>query len=263
LFVYPKRPTMTTTSPRRFDYIPDESESHNGNGNGHANGNGKIFTLKPATDPDTLAILHSRDAALSDRRLNRSMGAFYAFILDRSLNPAYFDCKGIVAVSDTVVADYFGVSPRSVYDWKRGVEAAGYVWLSQKWKSNMWPITTYHISALHKKRADKKTDADGTYGGSKFRSAPVSPGLGARRPGQPGLPLPGSRQLPPDPKSELLQPIAALSGEEVRLSPAENFGSEPQNSSALSRSQLRRRAAELRVRMVLPAGPGRCLPASP
>jgi len=250
----------------RSEYFPS-AEEFNGNGHAHGNGNGnghnghaKIFSLKPATDPDTLAILDARRSALAEPtdRLNRSMKACFCEILDRALDPRFFDAKGVVTISDSVLAQTFSVSNRTIYTWKKRIEDCGYVWLTQKWKSNMWPITTYHLSCLHKPKRDGKTDTDGTYGGGRFRSAPVNPGLGARKPGQPALPLPGSRQAPPlptppeglpgspptPPESESadLHGISALGRKKLRVSPEENFGSEPKPASGESRSQLRARA---------------------
>src|SRR2546428_5823703 len=223
---------------QRSEYIPRETETDNGNGNGHA----KIFALKPATDPDTLLILETRRRANSDDRLNRSMKACFLEIVDRALNPNFFDYKGVVTLSDTFLADIFGVSNRSVYNWKKQIAECGYVWLTRKFKSNMWPITQYHLTCLHKPRREEKTDPDGTYGGGKFRPAPVNPGVGARKPGQPGLSLPGSRQPPPETKSDEMKGISAQNRKKLPVSPETNFGSEPKPISGESRNPLRARA---------------------
>ncbi len=223
------------------DYLPSTTD---GNGHHNGNGNGKIFTLKPATDPDTLLILDTRRNALAEpnHRLTRSAKACFCEILDRALHPGFFDIKGVVTISDKILADTFRVSKRSVYSWKRMIEAAGYAWTSAKFKSNMWPITTYHISALHKKPITGKTDEDGTYGGGKLRPAPVNPGQGCRQPGQPILALAGSRMTPPETENTDLQGISALSREKLPLSAEANFGSEPKPASAESRNEFRRRA---------------------
>lgn len=157
----------------RTEYLPNPHESEASNG--YPNGQAKIFSLKPATDPSTLAILESRNRALADETLTRSIKAAFCFILDRSLDPAFFDHgqRGVVTISDTVIAEVFGVSKRTVFTWKRRLEDCGYVWLTRRPKSNMWPITTYHLSCLHKPRREAKTDSDGTYGSGKFRSAPA------------------------------------------------------------------------------------------
>jgi hypothetical protein len=194
------------------------------NGNGHANGNGKIFELHKATDPDTLAILDARTRALADPRLKRS-AALFCKILDMALNPKFFKpCKGVVTVSDPYLAKNFNVSDRTIYTWKMQIVQAGYFWLSKKFVPNMWPLTTYNISALHKPTDEQRTDDLGTYGGESVRSAPASPGQGARRPGQPGLPLPGSGKPRPKSKSEDLREISGETGKTLRARAEENFG---------------------------------------
>jgi hypothetical protein len=214
------------------------------NGNGNGNGHQKVFELNRTVDPDTIAVLESRRSCRADQRLNRSMKACFDEIADRALNPSCYDAKGIVTISDAGLADVFGVSERTVYTWKHQIEACGYVWLGKKFKTNMWPLTTYYLSCLHKKPALKKTDADGTYGRGRFRSGPDNPGLGARSPGQPQLPLAGSRQVNGEAKSEDLLAISAVSRKNVPLSAEENFGSEPKPASALSRNGLRLSAEE-------------------
>src|SRR2546422_10842409 len=90
---------------------------------------------------------------------------------------------GVVTISDSVNAEIFGVSNRSIYVWKKGVEAAGYFWLTDQYRKNMWPITTYHISCLHRPSRGR-TDESGTYGISGVgRPRPQNPGLRARQPG--------------------------------------------------------------------------------
>ena len=215
------------------------------NGNGHTNGtNGhqKIFDLVRTTDPDTIAVLQARRDCRSDDRLTRSMKACFDEVADRALNPSFFDVKGIVTISDSVLAETFGVTNRTVYTWKRRIEECGYVSLAQKFKSNMWPLTTYRLTCLHKAPRQVKTDADGTFGGRKFRSAPANPGLGARHPGQTHLPLAGSRPEAPDAKSEKTPAISGLSRKTLRVSPEANFGSEPKPISGESRNPLRARA---------------------
>src|SRR5205814_7220040 len=119
----------------------DNSQSSSGNGNGHT----KAFSIRPAIDPATQAILESRERAARDERLTRSMFGFYVEILDRSLDPDYYlpHPRGVVTLSDTVLAEVFRVSNRTIYNWKKAVEACEYFWLTQQFRRNMWPITTY------------------------------------------------------------------------------------------------------------------------
>ncbi|MGC3958138.1 MAG: hypothetical protein QM813_09430 [Verrucomicrobiota bacterium] len=210
--------------------------------NGHQNGNGSghgIFGLVAKTDPDTLAVLVARRACRADSRLTRSMKSCFDEIADRCLNPQFYDVKGVATISDTILAEIYAVSCRTIYTWKQRIAECGYLWITKKPKTNMWPLTTYHLTCLHRPMRQQRTDADGTYGGGKFRSAPANPGLGARRPGQASLPLPGSRQVAPPSEKQDLQAISAESRNFIPLSPEDSFGSEPKLVSAESRSEVR------------------------
>ena len=231
----------------RSDYFPsaDEDRSNGHNGNGHP----KIFSLKPATDPDTLAILDARRRVLAEKRLTRSMKALFCEVLDRALNPTMrgFLCKGVVAASDTTLARHFMVSARTVYTWKYAVADLGYFWISKKFVTNHEPITVYNITALHPPKESEMQNADGAsqtgpvrYGGWVDRDGKHHLGaLGARTPGQPGLPLPGSRQPPPAAESASLQGISGETGKKLRVTPEEKIGSHPKPISGLTRSQFR------------------------
>jgi hypothetical protein len=228
-----------TTQDAASEYIPQPNES-NGNGNDH----GKIFTLKPALDPDTIAILEARRTALTDQRLIRSMKAFFCHILDASLDPAFYypHPRGVVTLSDPINAETFGVSPRTIYTWKKRIEAVGYFWLSEQYRKNMWPITTYHLSCLHRPPRGR-TDESGTYGTSgSGRSRPQNPGLGGRQPGQLGLTLPGSRQKAKSAENAQVLETAGLSRNGLPVSPEADFRSEPKQTSGESRSRLPVRA---------------------
>ena len=203
------------------EYFPSaEPRFNGGNGNGHT----KAFSIKPATDPDTLAILATRRRALADKRLNSSMQKLFCEVLDRSLNPTCrgFICKGVVAASDGTLSLHFGVSRRSIYTWKKGVEAVGYFWLSQKLMTNMEPITVYNITALRPQNERPVTDDDGVSQFGALRRGWQKKALGARKPGQPGLPLPGSRQAPPGAEIIDLQGISGETRRELPVSPEAN-----------------------------------------
>ena len=203
------------------EYFPSaEPRFNGGNGNGHT----KAFSIKPATDPDTLAILDTRRRALADKRLNSSMQKLFCEVLDRSLNPTCrgFICKGVVAASDGTLSLHFGVSRRSIYTWKKGVEAVGYFWLSQKLMTNMEPITVYNITALRPQNERPVTDDDGVSQFGALRRGWQKKALGARKPGQPGLPLPGSRQAPPGAEIIDLQGISGETRRELPVSPEAN-----------------------------------------
>ena len=221
----------------RSEYFPSDSEP-----NSNSNGHGKIFSLKPAVDPDTLAILDARRNALQEpnQRLNRGAKAFFCQVVDLTLDSRFYDSKGVATISDSYIAKIFQVSRRTIYSWKRSLESAGYIWTSDTWKPNMWPITCYHLTCLHKKRDQQKPEKDGSYGGIKFKAKPINPGNGARRPGQPGLaPLPGSKSPPPETENADLQGISPENRTELPLTAEASFGSQPKPTSADSRSQLR------------------------
>jgi len=234
---HPMTTPRNTTQDAASEYLPSPSES---SGNGNGNGHGKIFTLKPALDPDTIAILEARRDALGDQRLNGSMKSFFCRILDVSLDPAFYypHIRGVVTISDTVNAETFGVSTRTIYTWKKAVEAAGYFWLTDQYRKNMWPITTYHISCLHRPPRGR-TDEGGTFGATGAgRPRPQNSPLGAREPGQLAIPLPGSRKIPKSAENAKTPTISALTGKKLPLSPEENFRSDQKNTSALSGRKL-------------------------
>src|SRR6266496_2477000 len=131
------------------EYLPSPDEERNHNGHHNGNGNGKIFSLQRVMDPDT---------------------------------------RGVVAISDTVNANKFGVSNRTIYTWKKTVEGCGYFWITDQYRPNMWPLTTYHLTCLHPPPRGRTTDNGGTYGSDPGRPKPQNPGLGARKPGQKLLP---------------------------------------------------------------------------
>ena len=229
------------------------------------NGQPKAFSFAPATDPITLKILDTRDAALRDTRLTRSMMAFFTKVLDRSLKPSApgFQCKGSVSCSDSFLAHEFAVSKRTVYTWKKKLQELGYVWLSYLHRTNMEPITIYNITALiPPKFTTQESDGSSQRGAVRtgFRN-----GNGARQPKQPWLGLEGSRSPAPagvillEPlrlkrplggsalggfhwKSDELQGISAASRSELLLSADPKIGGAPISTSADSRSPDRQSA---------------------
>ena len=193
----------------------------NGNGNGPA----KIFSLKPATDPITMTILNVRRECLADARVPRAVRGFFCEVLDRSLNPSCpgFVCKGTVSISDTTLARIFNVSARTVYTWKMSLAILGYIWLSQKFRTDRIPITTYNVTVLRPKTASFRQEDDGSGQHGKLRSGFANPGLGCRKPGQPGLALPGSRTAAAATENEESRAISAESGNLLRVTAEAGF----------------------------------------
>lgn len=206
----------------------------------------KAFTLKPATDPITLVILELRRTLIADRRVTRPAKACFVEILDRALNSQCpgFICKGSVAISDSTLARIFGVTCRTIYTWKKLLAACGYVWLSQKFRTDRFPLTTYNVTALRPKQHDFAQDDDGSAQGANLRRAWVNPSVGARRPGQPGLHLPGSRQTAPATENAENRAISAENRVLLRQAAEEKIGSQPIQTSADSRSKDRQSAEE-------------------
>ena len=207
-----------------YGFSPDAPQT-NGNG-GHA---AKVFSLKPAADPDTLAILRSREAAMADPDLNAPEKAFLTFAFDRCLNPRHYAenfRKGIAAVADSIVAKIFGVKERTVWNWRHNVrKIAGrdvhgsavrkYVWFSKFARPDKWAVTLYHLTCLHPAPAERTewTDGGASYaGGAAARQAQCDPAaaasgrekrnaaLAAKR-AQGALPLQGGIAVVPAPVS--------------------------------------------------------------
>ena len=252
------------------EYLPHESEASNGNGhhhNGHSNGQPfrqKNFEIKPSTDPDTLKILDARDKALGDPSLSRPVRAFVCFILDRCLHPKFYDEKGVVCMADSIASQKFGVTVRTIYDWRHWPGIEKYFWFSKKGRPNMWPMMVYHLACLHPApRHENRTDAAGTFaGGASDRFAPGSDvaAIGrekrnaalAMKRAQPPLPLSGGVAVVPPkvpvapaptgsrlPKSDHFRAISAQARNIFRRLAEENFGSEPKKTSARSRRKFR------------------------
>lgn len=274
-----KRPAMHNSAAAEYIPQPDERTNGNGhfNGNGHSNGQPfrqKNFEIKPSTDPDTLKILEARDKALGDPALSRPVRAFVCFIVDRCLNPRFYDEKGVVCMADSIAAEKFGVTVRTIYDWRHWPGIDRYFWFSKKGRPNMWPMMVYHLTCLHAApRFEQRTDAGGTYaGGASDRVAPgqdvaavgrekrnaalaskraqktlpLSGGIavveGAKVPVAPG-PI-GSRPAIRLPKSARFRAISAQARKMFRRIAEESFGPPPKKISAGSRSKFRPGAEE-------------------
>jgi len=240
---------------------PDPST--NGNGNGHTNGHDQIFRLQRTTDPDTLAILKSREAALKDPKLNRSEKSFVCFAIDRALHPdAYRNFeKGVTCIADSIVAEIFGVTERTVYNWRHNEAIRAYIWFSKTRRPDKWAMMVYHLSALHPPPVEKTEwidPAGGSYAaGAKARPPEPNPDKAAQgratrnarlatKRAQQTLALPGGLAVvtgnsapPPLPESAVLQGISADSRSNFRPTAETDFGSQPKPISADSRNGFR------------------------
>jgi hypothetical protein len=112
-------------------------------------GHGRIFDLAPKTDPLLAQIV---PAARRKVCLNTSISAaarmFFCFLTDSSLQPGLNTRKGVVKFSDAALAERFKINPRTVRNWKRELESAGEIWMTEKWMKNCFPATVYNIAAI-------------------------------------------------------------------------------------------------------------------
>lgn len=221
-------------------------EDYGLNGNGHS----PKFGIVPSTDPNTLLILDARRNALAEPRSRMDRAKYlFAEVLDRALNPFApgFLRKGVIVIPDSELARQFGVWESTIYNWKKQVEECGYFWTSKQYRSDRWPITVYHITALHPRPPMNAQNPDGTSNAGR-RSAPGQVGEptgrvdektgqpkvwshGARKPGQKDLPLTpppvpsGVRAKKPEKSKN--RPIVAVGTNPDRLSATTGTGCQP------------------------------------
>jgi hypothetical protein len=122
----------------------------NGNGNGHANGNGKgIFGLTPKEDP---VLAHQAPQARRKVNFNNklSFGArvLYTHIIDCALWTGVCTRKGVVRFANSYLAERFGVSEKTIQNWKRELREIGEIWTTEKRMKNSFPMTVYNVTAL-------------------------------------------------------------------------------------------------------------------
>jgi hypothetical protein len=213
----------------------------------------KFGITKAPPDPETLAIFEARRNCYAEprRRLDRAKYMF-GELCDRATNttgPGFLR-KGSVVVPDSELARIFGVWESTIYNWKRQLEAAGYIWTSKQWRSDRWPITVYHLACIHPRQNERTQNPDGTSNAGR-RSVPGKPGevtptgktwsAGARKPGQRSLPL-ATPLVPPVPwntsppvpiKLENMAIVAAIQSPH-RLTATTGTGCEPQPAPAVS-----------------------------
>jgi len=166
-------------------------------------------------------------------------------------------------MADSIPAEKFGVTVRTIYDWRHWPGIERYFWFSKKGRTNMWPMMVYHLACLHPApRPEQRTDAEGTYaGGASVRVAPGEDlaAIGrekrnaalAKQRAQKTLPLVGGVAVVTGsatrlrmPKSETFRAISAQARNLLRRMAEGNFGSEPMKTSAESRNKLRPAAEE-------------------
>jgi hypothetical protein len=158
------------------EYAPGRTEAAGASNNGH----NKVFKLAPVEDVRTKIILEARRQALRDGDLDFGARCLFTLLLDLSLSWWTQRADGVVCVSVTKLSEELKCSPRTIYDWKRQLEERRYVWVTEQRMPNMWPVNTYHLSALDSPDEPRQLPTrDGLWGNGARRDRPL-PGEGAR-----------------------------------------------------------------------------------
>ena len=215
------------------------------------NVNGKIFNLvRPEPDLTTL-ILGARDEVVEDNSLSIGARLMFVRILDLSVRQASNVRPGVVTISQTKLAEKFGVSLRTIWNWKTELVTARVIWMSSQPMPNAWPIDTYHVSAVHPPHnSGDKTSVEGLWGNGARQRRPEHVGMGARQPGQRQIPGTGVRSnrlrvansFQPPSKSSILPTNATPRRSGLPASVATGCGGEPKQVASHRRKDLRRGA---------------------
>lgn len=159
------------------------------NGNGHE----KAFRIVRNDQPD-YGPIEARDQVIEDNDLDLGARLMFVRIMDLSTRQGANDSYGVVTISQQKLSEKFGVSLRTIWNWKRQLLLKGVIWMSRKFMPNAWPMDTYHITKLDPPgRTEDKTTAEGMWGNGGRRQGPDQPGRGAREPGQRIIPGTGVR----------------------------------------------------------------------
>ena len=210
-------------------------------------GHRPAFRIEPATPDLGQLILTARDECVQDNNLSLGSRLMFVRILDLSVRQASNVRPGVVTISQMKLAEKFGVSERTVWNWRSELIRAGYVWMSKQWMPNAWPVDTYHVAIIHApSNTGDKTTIEGLWGNGTRRGEPVR-GLGARQPGQAQIPGTGARrkglrlakgfQVPV--KSSNLPEIATADRKPLRLPTETGCGPQPKQVAVPNRKRLR------------------------
>jgi hypothetical protein len=212
----------------------------------HDQRNGEGDGKKPI-DRDTLAIFEARRNAFAEprERLDRAKYMF-AELCDRATNSRCpgFIRKGSVAIPDSELARKFGVWESTIYNWKRQLEAAGYVWTSKQYRSDRWPMTVYHLACIHPRPNFDTQNPDGSSNAAPGRSAPpdVKGGRGKGRkrkhPSPPLTPPVTTQTVVASPEMLENQGFVAVTHSFLWASATINCGSGPQQNVAVSHNPM-------------------------
>jgi hypothetical protein len=207
------------------DYLPTQEA------NGQSGHKEKAFQIIRAEDSRTGVIIQTRQNALEDSDLPFGARVMFAWLLDLSLSWYTHRADGVVVVSATKISERLKCSTRVVYNWTKKLVLKRYVWLSEQRMPNMWPVNTYHITALDAPdQARQMPTKDGLWGNGVRRERPQA-GEGAR-----AYPCTKQHASPPNETPVLLE-NATASRTNMHASAAQNSTPEPHKTTPGSRTK--------------------------
>ena len=187
------------------------------------------------------APINARDQVIEDNDLDLGARLMFVRILDLSTRENVRERYGAVCISQQKLADKFGVSLRTIWNWKQQLLQKGVIWMTAKFMPNAWPMDVYHVTELDPRgQTEGKTTQDGMWGNGKRRQGPDRLGMGAREPGQTIIPGTGARGsrfhsetgFQKSEKSSFLPTIAAGNRNQLPASAETGCDSEPQPIAA-------------------------------
>jgi hypothetical protein len=127
----------------------DSQKEYPGGRNGNGNGHGKIFDLSPKEDATLAKVApNARKECCRDTSLTEGARMFFCYLTDCALTFGTYIRRGVVKFADSDLARQFDVSPKTIRNWKRALQARGRIWLTERWNKNSFPTTVYNITAL-------------------------------------------------------------------------------------------------------------------
>lgn len=132
------------------EYIAKSNGNGNGNGNGDKNGHSDgVFGLVKKDDPILAHVApRARREVCFDLSITEAARMFYCFLVDCSLWAGVNIRRGVVRFSNSYLAKRFGVSEKTIQNWKRQLIETGRIWNTEKRMKNSFPMTVYNIVAI-------------------------------------------------------------------------------------------------------------------
>jgi len=72
----------------------------------------------------------------------------FCYLVDCALTFGTYIRRGVVKFADSDLAREFNVHPKTIFNWKKALEARGRVWITERWNKNSFPSTVYNITAI-------------------------------------------------------------------------------------------------------------------